>query len=376
MTLNRRSALQKRLFLFITVLAKVTYMTVFTKGTFDLIHAGHMRYLTKAKSLGNKLIVGVVSDESRKKLKGKKPLLPQNLRREVVEGFKQVDTAVIVEEDNLLKTLKKIKPDILFTIETNIESGVVDKKIEKFVESYGGKIVIEPQTKPYFTVKKMIDRMAKLKIKQYIERSLGTLTLRIKEEDKESLTNKPGFEYLISFPTVDTATSSLAKTLQLSKLQELKSKAEKEKKKIVFTGGSWDILHIGHIRYLQQASKKGDILVVGVASNGNIRKHKGDGRPVIDEESRAGLLNFVKGVYATVIYDDVLVVLQLLKPDVLWTPEEEWNDPTQSAEGKFVASYAGQVIKAKKGSDEVSASKIIYNLAGQKVKEIFKKLLE
>ena len=40
-------------------------MTVFTKGTFDLIHAGHMRYLTKAKSLGDKLIVGVVSDESR-----------------------------------------------------------------------------------------------------------------------------------------------------------------------------------------------------------------------------------------------------------------------------------------------------------------------
>ena len=354
--------------------------TVFTTGTFDLIHAGHMRYLTKAKSLGDKLIVGVVSDSSRQKLKGKKPLLPQNLRCEVIEGFKQVDQAILVEEDNLLKILKQVKPDILFTIETYIKDDLINSEIKKFVQSYGGKVVVEPQTKPYFTVKKMIDRMAKLKIKQYIERSLGTLTLRIKEEDKESLTNKPGFEYLITFPNVDTVESNkhigVGKLLDLKDLVKIKQNAEKENKKIVFTGGSWDILHIGHIRYLQQAIKKGDILVVGVASNSNIRKHKGDGRPVIDEQSRAGLLNFVKGVNYTVIYDDAMVVLQLLKPDVLWTPEEEWNDPLQSEEGKFVLSYGGEVIKAKKGSDEVSASKIIYNLAGQKVKEIFKKLLE
>ncbi|MDA1338287.1 MAG: adenylyltransferase/cytidyltransferase family protein [bacterium] len=354
--------------------------TVFTKGTFDLIHAGHMRYLTKAKSLGDKLIVGVVSDLSRQKIKGKKPLLPENLRREVVEGFKQVDEAIIIEEDNLLKTLKNIKPDILFTIETNIESGVVDKKIEKFVESYGGKVIVEPQIKPYFTVKKMIDRMAKLKVKQYIERSLGTLNLRIKEEDRHLLTNKPGFEFVISFSDADRQGGDkhigVGKTEPISCLVALREKADKEKKKIVFTGGSWDILHIGHIRYLQDACKKGDILVVGVASNNNIRKFKGDGRPVIDEDSRAGLINFIKGVNNTVIYNDVMVILQLLKPDVLWTPEESWNDPKTSAEGKLVLGYGGEVIKAKKGSDEVSASKIIYNLAGRKVKEIFKKLLE
>jgi len=356
------------------------FMTVFTKGTFDLIHAGHMRYLTKAKSLGDKLIVGVVSDLSRERQKGKKPLLPEKLRREVVEGFKQVDEAIIIEEDNLLKTVKKIKPDILFTIETNIESGVVDKKIEKFVESYGGKVIVEPQIKPYFTVKKMIDRMAKLKVKQYIERSLGTLNLRIKEEDRQLLTNKPGFEFVISFSDADRQGGDkhigVGKTEPISCLVVLREKAHKEKQKIVFTGGSWDILHIGHIRYLRDASKKGDILVVGVASNNNIRKFKGDGRPVIDEDSRAGLINFVKGVDTTVIYDDVMVILQLLKPDVLWTPEEDWNDPKTSAEGKLVLGYGGEVIKAKKGSDEVSASKIIYNLAGVKVKQIFKKLLD
>jgi len=354
-------------------------MTVFTKGTFDLIHAGHMRYLTKAKSLGDKLIVGVVSDASRLRVKGKSPLIPENLRREVIAGFKQVDEAIIVEEDNLIQTLKTLKPDIFVTIETNVKSGVVDDEITSFVKSYGGKVVVEPQTKPYFTVKKMIDRMAKLKVKQYIERSLGTLTLRIKEEDKSSLTNKSGFEYLLSFPAVDTAKTKengASRTVSLRDLSELRNSATKHNKKIVFTGGSFDILHIGHIRYLQQAVKRGDKLVVGVASNTNIRKCKGDGRPVIDEDSRSMLLNFVKGVSYTVIYDDAMVAVELLKPDVLWTPDEEWNDPEKSDEGKFVKSYGGLVVKAKKGSDEVSASGLIYKLAGDKVKQIFKRLLE
>jgi|GEM_PF-3002022 len=352
-------------------------ITVFTKGTFDLIHAGHMRYLTKAKSLGEKLVVGVVSDASRERIKGKKPILNQDLRREVVEGFKQVDEAIIVEEDNLLKTLKKLKPNIFFTIETNIESGVVNNEIKEFVKSYGGKVVVEPPAKPYFTVKHMVDRMAKLKIKQYIERSLGALILRVKEQEKDSVCNKPGFENLISFPQIDTLEGNkhlgVGKTILLKQVQDIKQKSTK--KKIVFTAGSFDILHIGHIRYLRQASKNGDILVVGVASNTNIRSNKGDGRPVTDEDSRAMLLNFIKGVDYTIIYNDVMPILQLLKPDILWTPEEEWNSPETSEEGKFVKSYGGKVVKAKKGSDEVSASKIIYDLAGKKVRQIFKKLL-
>ena len=354
--------------------------TVFTKGAFDLIHAGHMRYLTKAKSLGNKLVVGVVSDTSRKRVKGKKPIIPEHLRRETIEGFKQVDEAILIQEDNLLKTLKKLKPDILFTIETNIKSGVIDSKITDFIKSYGGKVVVQAQTKPYFTVKHMVDRLAKLKIKQYIERSLGTLILRSKPQDKLTQTNKPGFQNLISFPQVDAIESQkhigVAKSVLLSDLIQLREMATRQNKKIVFTSGSFDILHIGHIRYLQNAQKKGDVLVVGVASNTNIRKHKGEGRPVIDEESRAMLINFVKGVDYTVIYEDVLVVLQLLKPDILWTPKEDWNNAKTSKEGRYILGLGGQVIEAPKGSDEISASKIIYNLAGKKVKKIFKRLLE
>ncbi len=111
---------------------------VFTNGCFDIIHAGHVDYLEKAKALGDVLVVGLNSDDSVRRLKGKdRPVNPQKYRKKVLEGLKAVDLVVIFDEDTPERLIKEIKPDVL------VKGG--DWKIENivgadFVQSYGGEV--------------------------------------------------------------------------------------------------------------------------------------------------------------------------------------------------------------------------------------------
>ncbi len=111
---------------------------VFTNGCFDIIHAGHVDYLEKAKSLGTFLVVGLNSDESVKRLKGpNRPVNPVDQRKKVLQALKPVDLVIVFEEDTPERLIKEIKPDVL------VKGG--DWKIENivgadFVMSYGGKV--------------------------------------------------------------------------------------------------------------------------------------------------------------------------------------------------------------------------------------------
>lgn len=87
---------------------------VFTNGCFDILHVGHVRYLKQAKALGGKLVVGLNSDESVKRLKGeKRPLVSELERKEVLEALDCVDEVLIFSEDTPLELIKRLKPDIL-----------------------------------------------------------------------------------------------------------------------------------------------------------------------------------------------------------------------------------------------------------------------
>lgn len=87
---------------------------VFTNGCFDIIHAGHVRYLNKAKSLGDVLIVGLNSDASVKLIKGdKRPIVPQEERAEVLSGLEAVDYVVLFNEPTPIKLINAVLPDIL-----------------------------------------------------------------------------------------------------------------------------------------------------------------------------------------------------------------------------------------------------------------------
>ena len=117
---------------------------VFTNGCFDIIHAGHVDYLKKAKALGDILVVGLNSDSSIRRIKGeKRPIIPQEMRAEVLSSLKPVDYVVIFEEDTPENLIKAIKPDILVKGGDWELSKIVGKD---FVESYGGKVLTIPFT--------------------------------------------------------------------------------------------------------------------------------------------------------------------------------------------------------------------------------------
>ena len=87
---------------------------VFTNGVFDLVHAGHVDYLIKAKVFGDILIVGLNSDSSVKRIKGeKRPLTNQTERAFLLSNLKPVDFVVIFEEDSPLELIKELVPDVL-----------------------------------------------------------------------------------------------------------------------------------------------------------------------------------------------------------------------------------------------------------------------
>jgi cytidyltransferase-like protein len=81
-----------------------------------------------------------------------------------------------------------------------------------------------------------------------------------------------------------------------SDLQNLHEKLNEKGKKIVFTAGSWDLIHAGQCRYLEKAKGYGDILVVGVSCNAAIKQVKGPNKPILDEKIRAEMLTFLRSV--------------------------------------------------------------------------------
>ena len=114
--------------------------TVFTNGCFDLLHAGHVRYLEQAKALGDVLIVGINSDASVARLKGeKRPIVGEQHRGEIVGALRCVDAITIFEQDTPLDLIRLIRPDVYvkggdYTKETLPEYPVVTQ--------YGGEVLI------------------------------------------------------------------------------------------------------------------------------------------------------------------------------------------------------------------------------------------
>ena len=99
---------------------------------------------------------------------------------------------------------------------------------------------------------------------------------------------------------------------------ELVEEAKKSGKKVVFTNGCFDILHTGHVTYLNEAKRQGDILIVGVNSDKSVKKLKGETRPINSENDRAFVLDGLKAVDYTVIFneDTPEELIACLKPSI------------------------------------------------------------
>lgn len=140
-------------------------------------------------------------------------------------------------------------------------------------------------------------------------------------------------------------------------IESVSNKLKDNKKKIVFTNGCFDLIHKGHISYLNKAKKFGDILIVGINSDKSVRKLKGKKRPIIDEESRAFVLSNLKAVDYVVIFeeDDPRLLIEKVKPNIHVKGGDYKKD--EMIETKTVEKYGGKVLIIKSGC-EYSTTKI------------------
>jgi rfaE bifunctional protein nucleotidyltransferase chain/domain len=175
------------------------------------------------------------------------------------------------------------------------------------------------------------------------------------------------------------AASWKKRLISQSDLDTLHDQLKERGKKIVFTAGSWDLIHAGQCRYLERAKAEGDILVVGVSSNDAIKRVKGPNKPILDEKIRAEMLTFLRSVdFVTVLPEPSCApTLGLLKPDVFITVREDWTDNyKQSKEYKTVKKYGGEVQVVDRQSTSISTTKIVQRAIGGHLGDVFKDFME
>jgi D-beta-D-heptose 7-phosphate kinase/D-beta-D-heptose 1-phosphate adenosyltransferase len=138
---------------------------------------------------------------------------------------------------------------------------------------------------------------------------------------------------------------ALDKIVNLEDLVNRLGKFRISGRKIVFTNGCFDIMHVGHVRYLAEARSQGDMLIVGLNSDGSMRTIKGEKRPIVHQDHRAEVLASLMCVDYVVLFEDPdpLRLIQTIKPDVLVKGEDWATDAIIGADD--VKSRGGKIVR-------------------------------
>jgi len=248
---------------------------------------------------------------------------------EIKKEHKPLYHAAAVMVSNYLVTLLSNADDIFKEIGLSMEVllPLVRGTIEN-VEKYGGSALTGPiQRGDWETVKAHLE-MLTLSFPQMVDlyRTLGMYTARL-----------AGRTWVLQ-------QASESKMVQGKRLGKIASRLKGQGAKVVFTNGCFDVLHMGHVTYLEEAKSLGDILMVGVNSDDSVRRLKGEGRPINPQCARARILSHLSSVdYVTVFDDDTPYrLIELIRPDVL-VKGGDW-DPADIVGGDLVRSYNGEVV--------------------------------
>jgi D-beta-D-heptose 7-phosphate kinase/D-beta-D-heptose 1-phosphate adenosyltransferase len=153
----------------------------------------------------------------------------------------------------------------------------------------------------------------------------------------------------------------LSKIVKLKDLVQKISTLRESGRTIVFTNGCFDILHVGHVRYLAAARSEGDVLVVGLNSDESTRSIKQENRPIVSQDQRAEVLAGLECVdYITVFNEpDPLKLIQALKPDVL-VKGADWKE--EDIIGADVVKEGGGKVVRVDVVPDISTSRIIQRI--------------
>ncbi len=144
-------------------------------------------------------------------------------------------------------------------------------------------------------------------------------------------------------------------------------RAQTEGRRVVFTNGCFDLLHRGHIRYLERARTLGDLLVVAINSDASVRRLKGPGRPVVPAASRAEVLAALAAVNLVLIFaePDPARVIRAVQPDVL-VKGGDW--PVDQIVGADVVRARGGLVRSLPYVEGFSTTALIRRLARRRTR--------
>ncbi|MBI3586423.1 MAG: D-glycero-beta-D-manno-heptose 1-phosphate adenylyltransferase [Ignavibacteriales bacterium] len=150
----------------------------------------------------------------------------------------------------------------------------------------------------------------------------------------------------------------MGKVVSRADLVNIRSELKKEKRRVVFTNGCFDILHRGHIDYLTKAKALGDVLVVGINDDNSVRRLKGSARPIIEQDDRAAVLAALAVVDFVCLFseDTPYELIQAIVPDIL-VKGADWS--VHDIVGKDIVEAAGGSVHAIEFLPNRSTSNII-----------------
>ena len=156
----------------------------------------------------------------------------------------------------------------------------------------------------------------------------------------------------------------MAAILSLEDLQHELHRLRQEGKRVVFTNGCFDLLHPGHVRYLEQARSLGDALIVALNSDRAVRELKGPGRPILKEQERAQVIGALSCVDYVTIFDDVspLATISFLRPEIL-VKGGDWD--LEQIIGRAEVEAAGGQVLSLPFVEGISTSDLIKRIRSQ-----------
>ncbi len=179
---------------------------------------------------------------------------------------------------------------------------------------------------------------------------------------------QPGVVTVSNAELLDALASSGApsKLKTMDALKRILEGLHRDGKRIVWTNGCFDLIHVGHITYLQRAAALGDVLVVGLNSDTSVKQNKGSDRPIIPQENRAIVLAAFECVDYIVIFDEPtpMRLLEYLKPDVYAKGGDYSIDTIVQEERRLVEGYGGEIAIIS-GVEGQSTTQIVSRMAGQ-----------
>ena len=161
----------------------------------------------------------------------------------------------------------------------------------------------------------------------------------------------------------------MKKYYRLSELKNILQKHKKQGQRIILANGCFDLIHIGHIRYLRESKERGDILIVALNSDTSVRILKGKGRPILDQKARVEILSSFEFVDYITVFDELNVetILRTIKPDVHAKGSDYTADTVPERE---TAQSIGIEIAITGGPKVQSTSELIRKIASQMKKSL------